>query len=812
LHSVKLDFNTEVNDLSLEDDSFLEVVREDIKQFLSASEDVKRVLLFPPLNSRRRFLIHNFIQENFKKHNLRTFSVGQNSQRRTAVCHASIIIEGKLADTCAKEQCAIVGSSRCSDGKMAATVVPTNQSGGRSRPARVAPSLNLYQPPAVRAAELKQTQSAACVAASPGSRASARPRDNSKDDRRNKRPDQQRYVPRPLRSESGSSAAAGAHKSETSTDGRRVSTEAPSKSTTRTRHSEIGTASSRVLSIRTTNPTKDPQEISGTVDGNCTKRDKVSEKVCSRPILIRKRYSAPVQSANSSGENSVDGLNSSQKYENNLPSLTQQNSVEYPIDSFHKTENTLQSSESSIGGLNSPKKCDNNHDSLSQENSDEGLNSPQKIENDHRLSSQENSTEEFNNLSEKTVSNHSLSFQENSVDGFNSSQKSENNHSSPNHTLKLSGVENGFKHDETSKDSSIISQVSLETGDSCSNFGTDTNSMTEDHSNQLRLSNGIDSSGEFESETLSTNQDSDATEIDGDRMEIDNSVQCEQVVPNLNTDNQIHSQVCPEIKNSCELREVSSQVIKTECLSSSLGKNPDESSSFSDGNPCSDDKPADKALLQEVQTAKRIRTEEIDDWETLYDDDSALVDPGIIEELGESVGKVKITAASSDYRSYQSVEERSNNGECILEIYGFPAEFKTRDLMTAFAGYRNKAGFNIKWVDDTHALAVFNSPLVADEVLMCDLPFVKTRPLRLGLPESRAKARNLVLPPAVRPKTCPALAKRLVSGALGLRLQTDKKAREHEKLLLKEARDQKRLTAKLREAAWEGTLTSNMQS
>lgn len=68
------------------------------------------------------------------------------------------------------------------------------------------------------------------------------------------------------------------------------------------------------------------------------------------------------------------------------------------------------------------------------------------------------------------------------------------------------------------------------------------------------------------------------------------------------------------------------------------------------------------------------------------------------------------------------------------------------------------------------------------------MPFVKTRPLRQAIAESRVKARSLVLPPMERPKTCPALARRLVTGALGLRLPTASKEREAEKLVLKEAR------------------------
>lgn len=80
-------------------------------------------------------------------------------------------------------------------------------------------------------------------------------------------------------------------------------------------------------------------------------------------------------------------------------------------------------------------------------------------------------------------------------------------------------------------------------------------------------------------------------------------------------------------------------------------------------------------------------------------------------QLTKSVGRVKITTAKSDYRQFQTEEERSGDGECIIEIYDFPAEFKTNDLLNIFAAYRNR-GFHIKWVDDTHALGVFGSPVV----------------------------------------------------------------------------------------------------
>lgn len=85
----------------------------------------------------------------------------------------------------------------------------------------------------------------------------------------------------------------------------------------------------------------------------------------------------------------------------------------------------------------------------------------------------------------------------------------------------------------------------------------------------------------------------------------------------------------------------------------------------------------------------------------------------IIFQLTNSVGKVRIASVDNDYRAFQSVEERTNDGECVIEIYDFPAEFKTTDLFNIFAAYRNRS-FQIKWVDDTHALGVFPCPLIGE--------------------------------------------------------------------------------------------------
>lgn len=129
-----------------------------------------------------------------------------------------------------------------------------------------------------------------------------------------------------------------------------------------------------------------------------------------------------------------------------------------------------------------------------------------------------------------------------------------------------------------------------------------------------------------------------------------------------------------------------------------------------------------------------------------------------------------------------------------------------------FSQYK-ESGFDIKWVDDTHALAVFSSSKIgklhrktqlparkvstvtslflAAEVLANGHALVQLKPLAEATVESRTKARKCsssLQPYRARPETCAALARRLVTTALGVRLKTAPEERENEKRVLREAK------------------------
>ncbi|XP_055301949.1 uncharacterized protein LOC129568295 isoform X2 [Sitodiplosis mosellana] len=203
---------------------------------------------------------------------------------------------------------------------------------------------------------------------------------------------------------------------------------------------------------------------------------------------------------------------------------------------------------------------------------------------------------------------------------------------------------------------------------------------------------------------------------------------------------------------------------------------------------------------------KKTATSETDDWESMFDDNGECLDPKVMNEITASVGKVSITKPKNDYKSY---EEPINLDEeefpHVLEISNFPVEFKTQDLMMIFCEYKD-SGFDIKWVDDTHALVVFSSSKIAARALNTGHPFIKLKPLTQATAESRARAKKSALflqPYRQRPETCAALARRLVTGALGVRLSTAREEREIERRVLKEAKERKLLAAKLRDEAWE---------
>ncbi|XP_026159462.1 coiled-coil domain-containing protein R3HCC1L [Mastacembelus armatus] len=204
---------------------------------------------------------------------------------------------------------------------------------------------------------------------------------------------------------------------------------------------------------------------------------------------------------------------------------------------------------------------------------------------------------------------------------------------------------------------------------------------------------------------------------------------------------------------------------------------------------------------------------EEESWDTLFNDDGDCLDPHLHEELALMEGRKKKSMQEPRFDYYNmdqddddDIDLREDELSHIVEIYDFPAEFKTEDLLKLFQCYQQR-GFDIQWIDDTHALGLFSSPIAAREALRSKHPLMKLRPLSKSSSATKAKARSCsdyLLPAKERPQTSAALARKLVIGALGVKSNLTKEQREAEKKKLQEAREQKRLAAKQREDAWEG--------
>ncbi|XP_064465548.1 R3H and coiled-coil domain-containing protein 1-like isoform X2 [Ornithodoros turicata] len=181
-----------------------------------------------------------------------------------------------------------------------------------------------------------------------------------------------------------------------------------------------------------------------------------------------------------------------------------------------------------------------------------------------------------------------------------------------------------------------------------------------------------------------------------------------------------------------------------------------------------------------------------DSWDVMFDDSGECLDPAALQELTQALGEIHVRHAELDYTKFEIPIPNLTEEEYghILEIYGFPAEFETKDLVLGLSSLNDPA-FTIKWVDDTHALAVFSSPLAASEALAARTPLLKIRHVSEASRQSKLKVKRcaeFMQPFKPRPQTSASVARRLVSGALGLRVQVQPEQRRRELQAIKEAK------------------------
>jgi hypothetical protein len=199
-----------------------------------------------------------------------------------------------------------------------------------------------------------------------------------------------------------------------------------------------------------------------------------------------------------------------------------------------------------------------------------------------------------------------------------------------------------------------------------------------------------------------------------------------------------------------------------------------------------------------------------DSWDTIYDKNGECVRSDLLNELKSNLvdQDVDVKPTIRDYSQFELKAPDIDDSEFphVLEIYDFGAEMKTHDLVLSITSCGVK-DFDVQWVDDTHALAVFSNHVAAATALKSLFFNLKLRSISQAIPESRLKARRCtdqMLPYKARPETSASLARRLVTASLGLRSKESAEQRSAERKKLREAKEKRKLARKQVANVWEG--------
>ncbi|XP_067945385.1 coiled-coil domain-containing protein R3HCC1L-like [Watersipora subatra] len=205
-----------------------------------------------------------------------------------------------------------------------------------------------------------------------------------------------------------------------------------------------------------------------------------------------------------------------------------------------------------------------------------------------------------------------------------------------------------------------------------------------------------------------------------------------------------------------------------------------------------------------------------DSWDTKFDEDGECLDEELLKELNEKVGDVTICKPVIDYLEFtpKDIEVDDEQFGHLVEIYDFSSTLDTSDLVNIFTSSVTK-DFDIKWVDDTHAIGVFSSCMAAQDALAYIHPMVKTRPLSQASRATKLKAKTVkefLLPKKARPETNAFPARRMVANILGVSSNVTKEQRAKERQQLKTAKEKKREDNNTRQSVWEGTVAAEQTS
>ncbi|XP_055340191.1 uncharacterized protein LOC129589445 [Paramacrobiotus metropolitanus] len=183
------------------------------------------------------------------------------------------------------------------------------------------------------------------------------------------------------------------------------------------------------------------------------------------------------------------------------------------------------------------------------------------------------------------------------------------------------------------------------------------------------------------------------------------------------------------------------------------------------------------------------------------------------KELLKAFGEVSVTQSKGNYQVFSPDSDVSGaEFSHVLEVSEIPTEFSTADLDKQMRLITAEY-YDLKWVDDNHALAIFSSAASAANVLRMRNTGAKIvlKTLENAGDQTRRKARfYLKLDDGDagrdRPDINVGTARRMLGGALGVTIPVSRNVRQQEVEQLKEARDRKQKSIQRREDIWEGNV------
>lgn len=147
-------------------------------------------------------------------------------------------------------------------------------------------------------------------------------------------------------------------------------------------------------------------------------------------------------------------------------------------------------------------------------------------------------------------------------------------------------------------------------------------------------------------------------------------------------------------------------------------------------------------------------------------------DGGLVtyNDVKTEVVKVPVGASTANHTNPPPLKYEKY--QHIIELYGFPADTDATVIEAALLSFKS-TGFTIKWVDDTHCLAVFSSPIIAEQALKnISGPLIKVRPVENASVASKWKIAkspgDWTMPYKKRPASDASVANRFISSHLGL--------------------------------------------